>query len=146
MSDHRQPRTNGAFAPFVVGGSEADDQPAPFGLFDHCSECGLEDFIDGPRGGAAINIFCAHCGAGYNVLRLPAPRHDIRLMRFCQAVPILGGSFCLYGLAGFPPLWLTVVFLVGLALNIVALVSIERTRRRALRPAMVLLHPIARRN
>jgi hypothetical protein len=34
---------------------------------DTCPDCGAVGFRDGPRGGAGLNIFCRHCGAGFNV-------------------------------------------------------------------------------
>jgi hypothetical protein len=34
---------------------------------DQCPDCNEHGFVDGPRGGAGINIFCAHCGSGFNV-------------------------------------------------------------------------------
>jgi hypothetical protein len=34
---------------------------------DQCPDCNELGFVDGPRGGAGINIFCAHCGNGFNV-------------------------------------------------------------------------------
>ena len=32
-----------------------------------CPDCGRFGFDDGPRGGAMQNIFCQHCGSGFNV-------------------------------------------------------------------------------
>lgn len=37
----------------------------------HCPECGVEpDYYEGPCGGMNINIFCGHCGQGYNVCEI----------------------------------------------------------------------------
>ncbi len=32
-----------------------------------CPDCGKFDFLEGPRGGLAMNIKCAHCGSEFNV-------------------------------------------------------------------------------
>lgn len=32
-----------------------------------CPDCGKFDFLEGPRGGLAVNIKCAHCGSKFNV-------------------------------------------------------------------------------
>lgn len=34
--------------------------------FGKCPLCHHELFHFGPKGGAGINIYCAHCGAGFN--------------------------------------------------------------------------------
>jgi hypothetical protein len=34
---------------------------------DQCPDCKRLGFVGGPRGGAGQNIFCANCGAGFNV-------------------------------------------------------------------------------
>lgn len=36
-----------------------------------CGRCGSEKFRIGPRGGAAINVFCMECGKYYNITPLP---------------------------------------------------------------------------
>ncbi|MBA7631806.1 hypothetical protein ES703_39342 [subsurface metagenome] len=35
-----------------------------------CPKCHSEDFLEGPHGGAAVNIKCAGCGYFMNVTRL----------------------------------------------------------------------------
>lgn len=36
-----------------------------------CLECGTrDDYVEGPSGGLSTNIFCARCGAGYNITPL----------------------------------------------------------------------------
>jgi hypothetical protein len=36
---------------------------------DHGCDCGHmpTEFMEGPHGGLCVNIFCSHCGQGYNV-------------------------------------------------------------------------------
>ncbi len=36
-----------------------------------CPRCGCKDFLEGPHGGAAINIKCSKCSYWMNVTRLP---------------------------------------------------------------------------
>lgn len=37
-------------------------------LMQRCAECNKKAFwFQGPQGGMSLNIFCGHCGQGYNV-------------------------------------------------------------------------------
>lgn len=36
-----------------------------------CPNCGGDKFLEGPHGGAAVNIKCANCGYWMNVYPLP---------------------------------------------------------------------------
>lgn len=40
----------------------------PFTECPHCHGCA---FKAGPHSGAALNLYCLHCGAGYNIVMLP---------------------------------------------------------------------------
>jgi hypothetical protein len=39
--------------------------------FTACLHCGGTSFYEGPRGGLSLNIFCAKCGAGFNIHLIP---------------------------------------------------------------------------
>lgn len=39
-----------------------------------CPECGNRNFLEGPHGGAAVNIKCAKCGHWMNATCLPDGR------------------------------------------------------------------------
>ncbi len=32
-----------------------------------CPDCGGDEFLEGPRGGLAVNIRCKQCGAEFNI-------------------------------------------------------------------------------
>jgi hypothetical protein len=37
-------------------------------LKDHCPDCnGKAHWMRGPEGGACVNVFCGHCGQGFNI-------------------------------------------------------------------------------
>ena len=40
--------------------------------FESCPHCGSTTFGRGPRAGMSENLYCAHCGAGFNVVHLPS--------------------------------------------------------------------------
>lgn len=40
-----------------------------------CKECGCTEFLEGPHGGAAVNVKCKKCGYWMNITRLPDGRY-----------------------------------------------------------------------
>ena len=42
-----------------------------------CPRCGCGEFLEGPHGGAAVNVRCSKCGYWMNIVLLPGGRHWI---------------------------------------------------------------------
>jgi hypothetical protein len=49
---------------------------------DQCPDCDHFGMRGGPRGGAGQNIFCNHCGAGFNVA---LPRNVMFVQRIARS-------------------------------------------------------------